>query len=221
VREGADCKDGGHQGTVAEKVPCIPCPQPGLRAMAIYELDGVAPRVAASAWVADSAQVMGDVVLGETPACGLAPWCAATPTHHHRRRHQHPGRQRAARRFRPAAGGGRARDGGPPGHAAWLHHWRRIADRHWRRRAQRRQDRQELPGGRGRAGDRGQGVSRWLHDHRQPCQGRARTDARADRGAAPKRGTTSRTRAASKQGLRRWPEPDPRPIFVFLESPSV
>ena len=33
--------------------------------MAIYELDGVAPRVAASAWVADNAQVMGDVVIGE------------------------------------------------------------------------------------------------------------------------------------------------------------
>ncbi|GAA4429172.1 gamma carbonic anhydrase family protein [Acidovorax lacteus] len=33
--------------------------------MAVYELDGVAPRVAESAWVADSAQVMGNVVLGE------------------------------------------------------------------------------------------------------------------------------------------------------------
>ena len=33
--------------------------------MAIYELDGVAPQVPASAWVADSAQVMGNVVLGE------------------------------------------------------------------------------------------------------------------------------------------------------------
>ncbi|WP_382159305.1 gamma carbonic anhydrase family protein [Hydrogenophaga sp. ANAO-22] len=33
--------------------------------MAIYELDGVAPRMAESAWVADSAQVMGNVVLGE------------------------------------------------------------------------------------------------------------------------------------------------------------
>ena len=33
--------------------------------MAIYELDGVAPRVAASAWVADTAQVIGNVVLGE------------------------------------------------------------------------------------------------------------------------------------------------------------
>ena len=33
--------------------------------MAIYELDGVAPRQAASAWVADSAQVMGNVVLGD------------------------------------------------------------------------------------------------------------------------------------------------------------
>ena len=30
--------------------------------MAIYELDGVAPQVAASAWVADSAEVMGNVV---------------------------------------------------------------------------------------------------------------------------------------------------------------
>ena len=33
--------------------------------MAIYELDGMVPRLAASAWVADSAQVMGNVVLGE------------------------------------------------------------------------------------------------------------------------------------------------------------
>ncbi|HQQ69550.1 MAG TPA: gamma carbonic anhydrase family protein [Alicycliphilus sp.] len=33
--------------------------------MAIYELGGVAPQVAASAWVADSAEVMGNVVLGE------------------------------------------------------------------------------------------------------------------------------------------------------------
>ena len=33
--------------------------------MAIYELDGSAPRMAASAWVADNAQVMGDVVMGE------------------------------------------------------------------------------------------------------------------------------------------------------------
>ena len=33
--------------------------------MAIYEFDGVAPQIAGSAWVADSAQVMGNVVLGE------------------------------------------------------------------------------------------------------------------------------------------------------------
>ncbi len=33
--------------------------------MALYELDGTAPRVAESAWVADSAEVMGNVVLGE------------------------------------------------------------------------------------------------------------------------------------------------------------
>ena len=33
--------------------------------MAIYELDGIAPRLAESAWVADSAQVMGNVELAE------------------------------------------------------------------------------------------------------------------------------------------------------------
>jgi carbonic anhydrase/acetyltransferase-like protein (isoleucine patch superfamily) len=33
--------------------------------MAVYALDGVVPEVAASAWVADSAEVMGRVVLGE------------------------------------------------------------------------------------------------------------------------------------------------------------
>ena len=33
--------------------------------MAIYEVDGVSPQIAESAWVADSAQVMGDVVLGD------------------------------------------------------------------------------------------------------------------------------------------------------------
>jgi carbonic anhydrase/acetyltransferase-like protein (isoleucine patch superfamily) len=32
--------------------------------MAIYELDGVAPQITASAWVADSAHVIGDVALG-------------------------------------------------------------------------------------------------------------------------------------------------------------
>ena len=33
--------------------------------MALYELDGLAPRVAESAWVAESAEVMGNVVLGD------------------------------------------------------------------------------------------------------------------------------------------------------------
>ena len=33
--------------------------------MAVYEVDGICPTVPESAWVADSAQVMGDVVLGE------------------------------------------------------------------------------------------------------------------------------------------------------------
>ena len=33
--------------------------------MAVYSLDGVSPRVAESAWIADSAQVMGNVELAE------------------------------------------------------------------------------------------------------------------------------------------------------------
>lgn len=33
--------------------------------MAIYSLDNVSPRMAETAWVADSAQVMGDVVMGD------------------------------------------------------------------------------------------------------------------------------------------------------------
>jgi carbonic anhydrase/acetyltransferase-like protein (isoleucine patch superfamily) len=33
--------------------------------MAVYELDGTAPRLAESTWIADSAQVMGNVELGE------------------------------------------------------------------------------------------------------------------------------------------------------------
>ena len=33
--------------------------------MAVYSLDGITPRVAASAWIADSAQVIGDVELAE------------------------------------------------------------------------------------------------------------------------------------------------------------
>jgi carbonic anhydrase/acetyltransferase-like protein (isoleucine patch superfamily) len=33
--------------------------------MAIYEVDGVTPKIADSAWVANSAEVMGDVVLGD------------------------------------------------------------------------------------------------------------------------------------------------------------
>lgn len=41
--------------------------------MAIYELDGRTPDIAESAWVADSAQVMGDVTLGE----GVSVWFGA------------------------------------------------------------------------------------------------------------------------------------------------
>jgi len=33
--------------------------------MAIYEFDGIAPRIASTAWVADSAQLMGNVELAE------------------------------------------------------------------------------------------------------------------------------------------------------------
>jgi carbonic anhydrase/acetyltransferase-like protein (isoleucine patch superfamily) len=42
--------------------------------MAIYELDGSTPHVADSAWVAENAQVMGDVVIGE----GASVWFGVT-----------------------------------------------------------------------------------------------------------------------------------------------
>jgi len=42
--------------------------------MAIYELDGVAPRMADSAWVAENAQVLGNVVLAEDSSV----WFGAT-----------------------------------------------------------------------------------------------------------------------------------------------
>jgi len=41
--------------------------------MAIYELDGVRPRISPTAWVADSAQVIGDVVLED----GASVWFGA------------------------------------------------------------------------------------------------------------------------------------------------
>ena len=41
--------------------------------MAIYELDGKAPQLGAGAWVAPSAEVIGDVVLGENASV----WCGA------------------------------------------------------------------------------------------------------------------------------------------------
>jgi carbonic anhydrase/acetyltransferase-like protein (isoleucine patch superfamily) len=41
--------------------------------MALYELDGVRPRIASTAWVADSAQIIGDVVLED----GASVWFGA------------------------------------------------------------------------------------------------------------------------------------------------
>ena len=41
--------------------------------MALYELDGAAPQLAVTAWVADSAQVMGNVVLAD----GASVWFGA------------------------------------------------------------------------------------------------------------------------------------------------
>ena len=41
--------------------------------MAIYELDGVAPQIDETAWVADSAEVMGRVTLEKAPAPFVKP----------------------------------------------------------------------------------------------------------------------------------------------------
>ena len=79
--------------------------------MAIYELDGIAPQVAASNWVA-TARGDGPVALGEDASIWFGTVVRVIP-HHHRRGLQYPGRQCAARRFRQAPGRGRARNGGP------------------------------------------------------------------------------------------------------------
>ena len=67
--------------------------------MAIYQLDDDAPRIADTAWVADSAQVIGRVELGE----GASVWFGAVLRGDnewitHRPRQQRAGRQRAAHR---------------------------------------------------------------------------------------------------------------------------
>ncbi len=53
----------GHFLTIAEKL--IQTPVYRRTSMAIYQLDNSSPTIHDSAWVADSAQVMGNVVLGE------------------------------------------------------------------------------------------------------------------------------------------------------------
>ena len=46
----------------------------------LYTLDGVAPRVHESAFIAPTAAVIGDVEIGPAPASGSIACCAATPT---------------------------------------------------------------------------------------------------------------------------------------------
>ena len=91
--------------------------------MAIYEFDGVAPQIAGSAWVADSAQVMGNVVLGEDTSVWFGTVIrgdtdcitigAGSNIQDASVLHADFGQ--------PLVVG--ARHGGPPGHAARLHHW--------------------------------------------------------------------------------------------------
>ncbi len=53
-------------------------PRVASLAMPIYELDGVAPRIHADAFVHPDAVVIGDVIIGPSRASGPAPCCAAT-----------------------------------------------------------------------------------------------------------------------------------------------
>jgi hypothetical protein len=77
--------------------------------MAVYELDGVAPQIDETAWVADSAQVIGRVAMGAQASVWFGTVVRGdTRVDHHRRRKQHPGRLRAARRRGQTPGGGRA-----------------------------------------------------------------------------------------------------------------
>jgi carbonic anhydrase/acetyltransferase-like protein (isoleucine patch superfamily) len=101
--------------------------------MAIYQLDKLTPIVPASAWVADNAQVIGDVRLGDD--CSV--WFGVVI--------------RGDTETITVGRGTNVQDNsvlhadmGVPltlGHAAWLHYRRRLADRHPGGGAQSREDR--------------------------------------------------------------------------------
>ena len=119
-----------------------------IRLMALYELDGHRVAVPANGryWVADNAIVLGKVTIEEDASVwfntvvrgdnepivigarsNVQDGCVL---------HTDPGFPADDR------AGGHHR---PHGHAAWLQHWPRRADRHRRHRAERRQDRRGVP----------------------------------------------------------------------------
>ena len=108
----------------------------------------IAPQLADGAWVADSAQVIGQRRAGRrTPASGSARVLRGdTETLPHRPQQQRAGRQSCCTTDAglPLTIGDNVTRR-PPGHAARLHGRRRLADRHPGGGAERREDRPQLP----------------------------------------------------------------------------
>ena len=99
--------------------------------MALYRIDDKAPQVAASAYIAAEATLIGAVSVGEraTILAGAVARADNEPIVD-RHREQRPGRRGPARRPGLSADDRHARHRRPPGDAARLHDRRRRADRH-------------------------------------------------------------------------------------------
>ena len=146
--------------------------------MAIYELEHVSPTLAESAWVADSAQVMGRVDL----AADTSVWFGVVIRGDTESISIGEGSNIQDCSVLHADIGQPLRVGKhvTVGHKVMLHGCT-IGDESLIGIGaivlNGAKNRQKLPGGRGFAGDRGQRVSRWLDDHGHPGQGGAQPNS--------------------------------------------
>ena len=96
--------------------------------MPLYAIEGKQPVLGADAWVAPSADVIGDAHLGDEASV----WFGAVirggqHADHRRRAQQYPGGRDAAFRSRRAADDRRRLHDRPPRDAPWLHDRRQCA----------------------------------------------------------------------------------------------
>ena len=99
--------------------------------MALYELDGVTPQLGPNAWVADSAQVIGSVALGEDASVwfGTVVRGDTDSIRIGAGSNIQDGSVLHADKGKPLSIGDHCH-GRPSGDTAWLHGGRRLAHRH-------------------------------------------------------------------------------------------